>query len=96
MAIFNCPSCKTAVEATERESYWDVKCPAWGVGFIPVERKTRERGNLSREPAWLVGMVWALGILLALPLAFFVWPLAVVLLLAVIAWQLWRLSSRRA
>ena len=96
MATFNCPNCKTAVEATERESYWGVKWPSCGVGFIPVERKTRERGNRASEPAWLVGMVWAFGTAAAVALAFVAWPLTVALLLALIAWQVWRMANTRA
>ena len=96
MATFKCPSCKTAVEATERESYWGVKCPSCGVGFIPVKRETRERGNRAGEPTWLIGMVWALGIAFAVALAFVAWPVSVVLLLAMIAWQVWRIANTRA
>ena len=61
-----------------------------------AEHKARGHGNGAGEPPWLVGMVWALGIAFAVVLALVAWPLAVVLLPVLIAWQSWRIAKRRA
>lgn len=92
--IFHCPACNAAVEGRADYIARGLKCPACGIGFMPVKIEPRRAIGQQREPAWLIGLVIALGVLIALPLFFFLWPVAVVILLGIIAWLLWRIARR--
>ena len=89
--VFNCPQCDTTVEGRADYIARGMKCPQCGIGFMPVKVEPRRQIG-GKEPAWLRWVVVAILILAALPLLYFFWPLAVVLLLATFVWGIRQLK----
>jgi DNA-directed RNA polymerase subunit RPC12/RpoP len=55
--IFKCPACNAPVAGVADYIARGLKCPSCGIGFIPVERKTRVREPARPDvPYW----VWAI------------------------------------
>lgn len=90
--VFNCPSCGNIVEGRADYIARGLKCPACGIGFMPVTIEPRREIGIRSEPAWLKWIVCGLLLLLSLPLFYIFWPVAVVLLLGAITFLLWRLA----
>jgi DNA-directed RNA polymerase subunit RPC12/RpoP len=59
--IFKCPACNTPVAGVADYIARGLKCPSCGIGFIPVERKTR-----FKEPAGSEVPYWAWAIIAGL------------------------------
>jgi hypothetical protein len=59
--IFKCPSCNADVAGVADYIARGLKCPSCGIGFIPVERKTRvlERDGHAPRQVLLVAAVAA-------------------------------------
>jgi DNA-directed RNA polymerase subunit RPC12/RpoP len=55
--IFKCPCCNASVAGVGDYIARGLKCPSCGIGFIPVERRTRVRETAGPSaPYW----VWAI------------------------------------
>ena len=94
--IFQCPACGLDVEGRADYIARSIKCPACGVGFIPVERKTRWRGSAGKGPDWLKVVVIGLLILIGVPLSIFMFGMLgpVIGLLIVILIVLWAILAK--
>jgi len=104
--LFKCPACGQAVEGKADYIARGLKCPACGIGFIPVERKTRVREGRESVPTMVFAGAAAavlIGVLLAVVLgpvvgAGVIWlgvMVAVVGLLVGIFVRLGRMANRK-
>jgi DNA-directed RNA polymerase subunit RPC12/RpoP len=62
--IFKCPACNAPVAGVGDYIARGLQCPSCGIGFIPVERKTRVRESAGPDmPYWawaiIVGVIAA-------------------------------------
>jgi DNA-directed RNA polymerase subunit RPC12/RpoP len=64
--VFECPACGQPVDGKADYIARGLKCPACGIGFIPVERKTRVRE--VRESAPTMVFAGAAGVVLMIVL----------------------------
>jgi DNA-directed RNA polymerase subunit RPC12/RpoP len=95
--VFKCPACNAAVPGVADYIARGLKCPSCGVGFIPVERKTRiKETQRTGTRTWL--LVLTAGALLVAVGFISIWlalALATVALLAGIFVRLGRIASRK-
>ena len=104
--VFKCPACGQPVEGKADYIARGLICPACGIGFIPVERKTRVREARETVPMMLFAGV-AAAVLVVVVLALVLGPVlgagviwlgvvvAIVALLIGIFVRLGRIAKRR-
>jgi len=71
--VFKCPACGEPVEGKADYVARGLKCPACGIGFIPVERKTRVREARESLPMMVFAGV-AAAVLVVVVLALVLGP----------------------
>jgi len=96
--VFNCPSCNTPVEGKADYIARGLRCPACGIGFMPVHIETRTQ--IGPKPKSLPHAVWLYPLLALLLIStgfisfWAVIAVAVVVLLALVVYKLSVLTKR--